>query len=89
MAFIAYQASTDVPVDTGSNRFAIQAKMEPSTYPMMSVIPALFTVRSDGRILSVTDGFADLVRHIKLYDLVPDTAIHPLQPTSVAAKEDD
>jgi hypothetical protein len=68
------------------NRFAVQAKSIPSTIPMLPLIPALVTVRADGRIVSVSKGFADLVRHVRLYDLVPDSAIRRADSTAVQAE---
>lgn len=78
-AFIAYHNGFDLLPDLRDNSYAVKALSDHRAYALMKYVPALVTVRDDGRILSVGDGYPDFVRLIRLYGLLPDTLIPTLE----------
>jgi len=76
IAFVGYYEGLDpVPDPVYPNSFAIRAKLQGRTYPLMKYVPTLLTVRQDGYITSLGDGFPDMARLLRLYRLLPEELV--------------
>lgn len=76
VAFIAYRQGHDLePALLYVNSFAIQAKSQERTYPLMKYVPSLLTVREDGYVTAIGDGLPDMTRLLHLYRLLPEDVI--------------
>jgi len=78
VAFIQYRLGHDESATVREpHRYAALGTTAESSFPLTEYVPAMLVVRGDGMIESVADGFAAVVRHLELFNLVPPGTIRP------------
>lgn len=71
IAFIEYNRTTDTSPDSDMDgHFGIIHEGRIRSYPLTRVVPAVLAVRSDGRVVSVAEGYYQVIRLLQLNKLL-------------------
>lgn len=86
VAFVTYHKASNVQPDARYHRaFGVQSAATPASYPLTKFVPALLVVRSDGLVSSIADGLPDVLKLLKMYGILPRTALDGISSSASLA----